>query len=264
MAVQPAWLTPQVQPQQAASPLTQPNPQQPAQAMATGGGQVPPYVNLNDPVQAAVWQSFQKKGITPRDQGDFMYWVNNINQTGGFGDAGNKQYWLDRMAQSSGGAGDYGQGGTAGAGAGSSAGGPGGFSFDPNNLASNPTLKFITQQGINAIGANKAAAGTVLGTGTGKDYIDYAQGAASQFEPIAYDQAQRTFQTNFGDLSQLYGTGFDALQQGANYNTGAAAAGAAGTIGSNNAINWGIGNGVNAYQNAKLYQQFNPSSYGAS
>lgn len=263
MAVQPAWLTPQVQPQQtAASPLTQPNPQQAATQMASGG-QVPPYVNLNDPVQAAVWQSFQKKGITPRDQGDFQYWVDNINQTGGFGDAGNKQYWLDRMAQSSGGTGDYGQG-SAGAGAGSPSGGPGGFSFDPNNLASNPTLKFITQQGINAIGANKASAGTVLGTGTGKDYIDYAEGAASQFEPIAFDQAQRTFQTNFGDLSQLYGTGFNALEQAGNYNTGASAAGSAGTIGANNAINRGIGNGFNAYQNAKLYSQFNPSSYGAS
>lgn len=68
---------------------------------------MPAYVNANDPTQAAVYAAFQQKGITPRDQQDFQYWVDKINQTGGFGDAGNKAYWLQRMAQSQGGVGDY-------------------------------------------------------------------------------------------------------------------------------------------------------------
>jgi hypothetical protein len=66
----------------------------------------PGYVNLNDPAQAAVWNAFQAKGINPRDQSDFQYWVDHINSTGGMqGD--NANYWTTRMAAGQGGVGDY-------------------------------------------------------------------------------------------------------------------------------------------------------------
>lgn len=68
--------------------------------------QAPTYVNTSDPIQAAVWAAFQQKGMVPRDQADFQYWVDRINQTGGWTQA-NQNYWLSRMAQSAGGVGDY-------------------------------------------------------------------------------------------------------------------------------------------------------------
>lgn len=234
---------------------------------APGGVQPPPYVNLNDPVQAAVWQSFAKKGIMPRDQSDFSYWVDHINSSGGldngYANAGGTGTWQQRMDAAQGGVGDYGNGGGGGGGSfGGASGGGGGFSFDPNDLASNPTLQFITSRGINALQANKAAQGTVLGTGTGKDLIDYAQQAASQFEPIAYDQARTTFQTNFDNLGQLAGTGFGAAQKQGDYLTQGANAQAAGTVGSANAWGGALNDAGNAVQNASLYKLFNPASAG--
>lgn len=69
------------------------------------------YVNSGDPTQAAVLSAYQQKGITPRDQSDFQYWVDKINGTGGMGDTGNANYWTSRMAQGQGGVGDYSTGG---------------------------------------------------------------------------------------------------------------------------------------------------------
>lgn len=148
-------------------------------------------------------------------------------------------------------------------GGGSTVAGQSGFNFDPNSLADNPTLKFITQQGINAIGANKAAQGTVLGTGTGKDYIDYAQQAASQFEPIAYNQAQNTFQTNFQNLGSLAQTGYSAstsignAQAAGAVNNGNAASTAVGTIGSN------VGQAVDNYNAYKQFMTLNGKTAGS-
>jgi hypothetical protein len=67
----------------------------------------PSFVNINDPVQEAVWAAFAQKNISPRDQGDFQYWVDKINQTGGWANPSNKSFWLSRMAQPQGGVGDY-------------------------------------------------------------------------------------------------------------------------------------------------------------
>lgn len=72
----------------------------------TGGG-VPSYVNLNDPIHAAIWQAFQKKGLTPRDQTDFQYWVTHASGNGGWANEGNRNYWLSRFDQAKGGVGDY-------------------------------------------------------------------------------------------------------------------------------------------------------------
>lgn len=88
-------------------------------------GSMPSYVNINDPVQSQVWSAFSNKGITPRDQGDFQYWVDRINQTGGW-QGSNAGYWSSRMAQPQGGVGDY-----------NTQPESGGGSFSPVNLASN-------------------------------------------------------------------------------------------------------------------------------
>lgn len=98
----------------------------PTGAPAGGGSAAttpaPSYVNAADPVQAAVWKAFQAKGITPRDASDFQYWVNKASTTnGGWTNPDNQKYWLDRMAQSQGGVGDYQERPEAGAAAGTGA-----------------------------------------------------------------------------------------------------------------------------------------------
>lgn len=67
-----------------------------------------------DPVKQAVLDAFKKKGLNPRDDADLNYWINKINSTGGFENAQNKQYWLDRMAMQYGGVGDYTESGKVG------------------------------------------------------------------------------------------------------------------------------------------------------
>lgn len=109
-------------------------PSTPATGASSSGA--PSYVNTNDPLQAAVWAAYQKKGITPRDQSDFQYWIDRINQTGGWSNPGNQSYWLARMAQAAGGVGDYSgapEAGSGGSGTGSGSGGitSGGVFTDP-------------------------------------------------------------------------------------------------------------------------------------
>lgn len=248
-------MTPQVQPGGA---------QQPSTGSSGYTFQIPPGFDPSNPVDKLVLDQFQagvNEGLTdPGSQptaANMQYWQSEINNTGG-ATSGNLSYWNNRMTSG------QGSGGSSGGASGSSGGASGsstgsGFSFDPNSLASNPTLQFITQQGDNAITANKAAMGTVQGTGTQKDLINYAQSAAAQFEPIAYQQANQTFQTNFGDLNTLAAPGLPATNSAANYNTGAAASTAGGIVGSGNAWSNGVNNTANTLQNAALYQQFNPN-----
>jgi hypothetical protein len=240
--------------------------QQPGAVPPPAGGssgytfQIPPGFDPSNPVDKLVLDQFQdgiNKGLTdPGSQptaANMQYWQSQINNTGG-GTAGNLGYWTNRMASGQGGGGASG-GGNGGGGSSSA----NGFSFDPNSLASNPTLQFITQQGEDAIGANKAAMGTVQGTGTQKDLINYAQSAAAQFEPIAYQQANQTFQTNFGDLNTLAAPGLPATNSAANYTTGGATDQATGQINSANSWINGVNNTSNTLQNAALYNQFNPN-----
>ncbi len=118
----PSWLNPQGQP-----------PQQ------SGGSGAPSYYNASDPVHQAVWQAYQAKGIQPRDQADFQYWVDHINQSGGlangYANTGGSGTWAQRMAAGSGGVGDYSTGG-GGSGAGGGVGGWGGAGGpDPRSQA---------------------------------------------------------------------------------------------------------------------------------
>ena len=107
------------------------------QGGGTSGGQLPSYVNQNDPISAAVWKAFQQKGLSPRDQGDFQYWVDKINQTGGWTPQ-NSSYWLSRMAQGQGGVGDYSGAPEAGGGFGGALGGGG---FQAAGVFSDPATK---------------------------------------------------------------------------------------------------------------------------
>ncbi len=81
-----------------------------------GGAQTPSYYNAQDPTQQAVWSAFQQKGIAPRDQQDFQYWTDKINQSGGlangYQNTGGSGTWAQRMASANGGVGDYRTGGT--------------------------------------------------------------------------------------------------------------------------------------------------------
>ena len=78
-------------------------------------GAPPSYYNAQDPVHQAVWNAFQAKGIQPRDQADFQYWVDHINNSGGlengYQNTGGTGTWADRMASGNGGVGDYRTGG---------------------------------------------------------------------------------------------------------------------------------------------------------
>ncbi len=84
------------------------------QGGAQGGA--PSYYNAQDPTQQAVMSAFQAKGIAPRDQQDFQYWTDKINQSGGlangYQNSGGTGTWADRMASANGGVGDYRTGGT--------------------------------------------------------------------------------------------------------------------------------------------------------
>ncbi len=97
----------------------------------------PAYVNLSDPLHKAIWDAYAKKGKTPRDQADFQYWVDKVNQTGGWDNPGNQAYWLNRFASDQGGVGDYQErpeaGGQPGGGASAPAGG--GIFSDPATAA---------------------------------------------------------------------------------------------------------------------------------
>jgi hypothetical protein len=81
-----------------------------------GGAQTPSYYNAQDPTHQAVMSAFQAKGIAPRDQQDFQYWVDHINQSGGlangYANTGGSGTWAQRMASANGGVGDYRTGGT--------------------------------------------------------------------------------------------------------------------------------------------------------
>ncbi len=87
-----------------------------AKSQPGAAAQGPSYYNANDPTQQAVWSAYQAKGIQPRDQADFQYWVDHINNSGGlangYQNTGGSGTWAQRMASANGGVGDYRTGGT--------------------------------------------------------------------------------------------------------------------------------------------------------
>ncbi len=151
-----------------------------------------------------------------------------------------------------------------------------------------PGEQFMLQQGELAQQRSAAAAGGVLGGGEAKALQNYTQGVASTGYQQAYNNALGTYQTNFGNLSNLANLGLSstntgvgssntlgtqtagntlqgsALQSGnllqglgveANALTGAANARASGYVGTANAINSGLsGIATGVQQNGQLAQ----------
>lgn len=244
------------------------NPQSPWTPQASGSsssaGAVPGYVNLSDPAQAAVWNAFQAKGLQPKDQGDFQYWVDNINKTGGYsGD--NAGYWQSRLAQSNGGVGDYGNG----SGGGTSSGSGNGFQYGVSDFVNGPFGQYALKQA--QLGATQGAFAKGLGLSTGamKDVAAATYGALGQLIPQDYYMQSDQFQRNFNNLSSLAQYGYNGTNAQAGYTTGAANAGAAGTVGAGNAWSTGLQNAGNVAGNYAIYSQINPAgkqtvgSYGS-
>lgn len=105
------------------------------------------------------------------------------------------------------------------------------FSFNPNDLSSNPGYQFTLQQGQQAIQRAAAAQGNLFSGGTLKSLANYTTGAANQYFNTAYNQALSTYQANqqnalsqIGSLQGLAGLGTNLAESGT--------AGAAGGVGS--------------------------------
>ena len=161
--------------------------------------------------------------------------------------------------------------------------------FTPSQLNMSPAYQFQLQQGEQQLQAGAAARG-LLGSGQNeKDINDYAQQSAS----TAYQNAFNNYNTNqtnlYNRLSNLSSLGQNAAagvgNNGAqvansmsnntmagtaaanNYLTGAAAAGAAGQVGSANAISSAMGVGANTYmgiQNMNNVQSYLQGLNGGS
>lgn len=152
-----------------------------------------------------------------------------------------------------------------------------------------PGYQFQTEQGQNAINNSAAARGGLLSGATLKDLLSFQQGLAdTTYQRLAQTQFDNTltaFKTNYSSaadnanrLSNLVQTGQNSAagvgQQGlqaannaGNMLTSGAAASAAGTVGSANAINQGLGSLANAGMTyGRLNQLLNlggsVSSYG--
>ena len=151
--------------------------------------------------------------------------------------------------------------------------------FTPSDLYTDPSYQWRLNQGNLALNSSAAAQGL---TGSGqnlKDIVNYNQGAASTEYQAAYDRFMNNQNTAYNRLAGLAGVGQTAAtnlgQAGAstagnianttmsgvgasnNYLTGAAAANAAGQVGSANAVTGAIGNGLNTWMGLQYLNRNN-------
>lgn len=157
------------------------------------------------------------------------------------------------------------------------------FSFNPTEqqLEQTPGYQFTLQQGLKNTNNALAAKGLNLSGAQAKGIANYTTGLADQTYQQQYQNALQNFQTNYGVQSDQYNrlSGLVGLGQNAaagvgnaglqtantagNFLTQGANAQAAGTIGSANAINSGIGAVSNGGLLYSLLNQGNNSSiYG--
>jgi hypothetical protein len=146
--------------------------------------------DANDEVDKAILAAYKAKGITPRDQADFDYWKGVIAKSGGLSD-----YWTSRMAQKSGGVGDYSNGTSTGGTA---------MAIDPSYLApfegaapapvtltdfqaptaesiyNDPSYLWRRDQGAGMLENSAASKGLLNSGGTLADMLTYGQNMASQ------------------------------------------------------------------------------------
>ena len=138
---------------------------------------------------------------------------------------------------------------------------------DPNSISGTPEYQFQLNQGTQALDRSAAARGEALGGGQMKAITQYGQGLASTAYQQAYNNALNTFQTNHNNTlngllalsgigqnaTNTYGGqvltgavdqgqfGFQGLNTQAGAITGAANAGAQGTLNSANSWNQALG-----------------------
>jgi len=149
--------------------------------------------------------------------------------------------------------------------------------FGMSNFNADPGYQFRLDQGQKAIERSAAARGGVLSGAAVKAAADYNQGSASQEYNNAYNRFQSDRSGILNPLQSLSGQGQSATNQlsanAGNYGqnvgntlTQAGNAQASGYVGSANAINSGIGQAFNGYQNANLMNNLfptaNQSGYG--
>ncbi|WP_433705793.1 hypothetical protein [Paraburkholderia sacchari] len=135
------------------------------------------------------------------------------------------------------------------------------FSFNPTQqqLEQTPGYQFTLQQGLKGVDNAMSAKGLNLSGAQAKGIANYTTGLADQTYQQQYQNALQNFMTNYGVSSDQYnrlaglvglgqnaaaGVGNAGLQtasQAGNFLTQGANAQAAGTIGSANAINSGLG-----------------------
>jgi hypothetical protein len=159
------------------------------------------------------------------------------------------------------------------------------FSYAPFNYSADPGYGFRFDQGMKALNATAAARGGMISGNALRAAEDYGQGLGSQEYGAAfnrylsnYGNAQNTFQLNrnnlLGPLQFLSGQGQAAaagqassIGAGAANNaalsTGAANATAAGQVGSANAYNNAISQGVGQYNYNRMLDRFAPQSQSA-
>jgi hypothetical protein len=157
------------------------------------------------------------------------------------------------------------------------------FNFNPTEqqLEQTPGYQFTLNQGLNTVNNSLAAKGLNLSGAQAKGIAGYTTGLADQTYQQQYQNALQAFNTNYGVQSDQYnrmsglvglgqnaaaGVGNAGLQtanSAGNFLTSGANAQAAGTIGSANAINSGIGSLSGAGSLYSLLSQGNNSSiYG--
>jgi hypothetical protein len=158
--------------------------------------------------------------------------------------------------------------------------------FAPSDLTTDPSFQWRLDQGLRAMKGQQSGRGLLGSSQSMTDLNNYAQGAASQEYQSAYNRFMQNQETAWGRLSGLAGIGSQtagnianqgqaaASQYGNNlmagtsaannYQTGAAAAGAAGTVGSANAIASGMNTGINNWMGYQYLNSKNPTGINSN
>lgn len=143
--------------------------------------------------------------------------------------------------------------------------------FSLEDYQADPGYQFRLDQGKTALERSAAARGGLLSGGTLKDLTDYSQGMASQEYGNAYNRFNADQSSRFARLATLagFGAGANNVTAGAGLTTatnvgnntiGAGNARAAGYVGTANAVNSAIGQGVSSYNNNQLLNRLAPAN----
>jgi hypothetical protein len=145
--------------------------------------------------------------------------------------------------------------------------------FGMDDFQADPGYDFRMDEGMQALERSAAARGRLLSGGAIKDTLRFSQGLASDEYGRAYDRFRLNQGDKFNRLASVAGIGQTATNQtssaaqrygetvGGNM-IGAGNAIAAGRVGSANAINGAIGQGVSLYQQNAMMNSLQPSPAG--